>query len=294
MTWAHSIGLAAVRALYTELALEPKPGLVSFRDTGSHQDMNASTFLRSLFALRHYFALMARAGCAGAPLPKLQALGLQAEARMLLATHGINTHRGAVFGLGLLCASAGQLQARGLDATAPHLRATLLATWGSALIDKAHIARCGTSTSHGQQAARCHGLRSAAEEAALGFPCLFEVAWPALQQAQVAGVGDRAARVQALFATLAVLDDTNLVHRGGMAGLRFAQSLARQFLADGGVLQPDWLSQARAIHTALVQRNLSPGGAADVLASACWMNAVCESCRHGSKPRPIVEPAIAV
>jgi triphosphoribosyl-dephospho-CoA synthase len=82
--------------------------------------------------------------------------------------------------------------------------------------------------------------------------------------------------VHALFATMAVLDDTNLVHRGGMEGLRFAQSLVEQFLATGSVFQADWLAQARAVHTEFVRRNLSPGGSADVLASACWMNAVCK------------------
>jgi triphosphoribosyl-dephospho-CoA synthase len=270
-----------VRALYAEVSLEPKPGLVSFRDQGSHQDMDGSTFLRSLFALRSYFPRMARAGWQGLPFAELQALGLQAESRMLAATRGINTHRGAVFGLGLLCASAGRVHALDLAVTPQHLRAVLLATWGQKLAERAQVAKLrpvfNPAMSHGQQVARLFGMRSAGDEAALGFPCLFDVTWPALHQALARGAGERAARVHALFATMAVLDDTNLVHRGGLNGLRFAQSLAKQFLATGSVFQADWLAQARAVHIAFVRRNLSPGGAADVLASACWMNAVCES-----------------
>ena len=79
---------------------------------------------------------------------------------------------------------------------------------------------------------------------------------------------------------MAVLDDTNLVHRGGIAGLRWmqaqaqAQAQARGFVAAGGVQPPDWLAQARALHLAAVQRRLSPGGSADVLASACWLSAI--------------------
>ncbi|MDP3337407.1 MAG: triphosphoribosyl-dephospho-CoA synthase, partial [Rhodoferax sp.] len=107
-TAAQKFGLAAVRALYAEVALEPKPGLVSFRDCGSHTDMTAQTFMRSLFALRGYFPHMVRAGHTGAPFAALEGLGKNAEARMLTATGGINTHRGAIFGLGLLCASAGR------------------------------------------------------------------------------------------------------------------------------------------------------------------------------------------
>ena len=96
------ISRGAVRALYAELALEPKPGLVSYRDNGSHADMNASTFLKSLFALRVFFGEVVRAGAEACSLAELQSLGLCAEARMLKATGGINTHRGAIFSLGLL------------------------------------------------------------------------------------------------------------------------------------------------------------------------------------------------
>ena len=268
---AQTLGLAAVRALYAEVALEPKPGLVSFRDCGSHTDMTAQTFMRSLFALRGYFPHMVRAGHDGAPFAVLQSLGQGAEARMLTATCGINTHRGAIFGLGLLCASAGQLHAQGLPFTSQHLRGTLLSTWGAALAQRARAARLSLPVSNGQKAVRRFGLRSAGDEAAQAFPVLFDVTLPALQAALRAGAGERAARVQALFATMAALDDTNCVHRGGMDGLRWVQNSAREFLNAGGVLQADWVAQARAMHSALVARRLSPGGSADVLASACWV-----------------------
>jgi len=233
--------------------------------------MTAQTFMRSLFALRGYFPNMVRAGHAGAPFAVLESLGKNAESRMLVATRGINTHRGAIFGLGLLCASAGQLQAQGLTLMPQHLRAVLLSTWGDALAQRAKAARLTAPVSNGQRAARCFGLRSAGDEAAQAFPVLFDVTLPALQAALQAGATIRAARVQALFATMAELDDTNCVHRGGIDGLRFVQASARQFLQMGGVLQSGWLPQARAIHNVFVARNLSPGGSADVLASACWV-----------------------
>lgn len=265
-------GRAAVRALYAEIELEPKPGLVSFLDCGSHHDMNGATFLRSLFALRGYFPPMVQAGADGSSFAILEALGKAAEARMLVATQGINTHRGAVFGLGLLCASAGQIHAQGLPFSPQNLRAVLLSTWGEALAARARAARRVVPTSNGQRVAQHYGMRGAGEEAAQAFPTLFEVTLPALQAAWASGATVRAARVQALFATMAVLDDTNNVHRGGIEGLRFVQSCARSFLAAGGVFQADWLRHARALHAAFVQRRLSPGGSADVLASACWVD----------------------
>lgn len=270
------LAAAAVRALYLELALEPKPGLVSLRDNGSHRDMNAATFMRSLFSLRHYFAHAARAGAREAPLRELEALGRQAEARMLAATQGINTHRGAVFCLGLLCAAAGRQLALREPATAAALQARLRSSWGQALHERAARARARAPRSHGEQAARRHALRSAGDEAALAFPTLFGTTWPALQGALQKGWPPRSARVQALFETIAALDDTNLVHRGGMPGLLFARRAAAAFLAAGGAGRPGWIDHARSVHQAFVARNLSPGGSADLLGAACWIALVCQ------------------
>ena len=190
---------------------------------------------------------------------------------MLSATGGVNTHRGAVFLLGLLCAAAGRLSAQGGDLTAVGLRDCLMSHWGQALRWRAESAAQAAPVSNGQRAARRFGMRSAGDEAALGFPTLFEVTLPSLQVALQAGHAPRAARVQAFFATMAVLDDTNTAHRGGWEGIRFVRASAQAFLDAGGVAQANWLQPARAIHAEFVARRLSPGGAADVLAATCWL-----------------------
>ncbi len=263
---AQDIGRAATLALYDELALSPKPGLVTLTDRGSHSDMDARTFMRSLLALRGYFVSIAELGAAGAPFQALERCGIEAEARMLAATGGINTHRGAIFMLGLLCACAGALGRRGTPA---ELRETLLARWGQALSARAQR----PSTLPGGIAARRLGLRSASEEAALGFPTLFETAEPALRDARARGLASTPARLDTLFAVMAELDDSNLAHRGGLEGLRFAQAAARDFLAAGGAAQG--LAAAHEVGADFVRRCLSPGGAADTLAAACWLERVC-------------------
>ena len=261
------IGRAAVAALYDELALAPKPGLVSFADSGSHRDMDARTFMRSLFALRHSFARLAALGAAGADFTALADEGLRAEQVMLTATGGINTHRGAIFSLGLLCASAGWLRAQGARPAAARLRQHLLAHWSPALARRPR----GACRSHGASAAEAHGLRGANAEAALGLPVLFETTWPALQAAIKQGLPMQAAQLQAFFATLACLDDTNLAHRGGLAGLRWAQAAAHTWLQGGGAARPGAVGEAWALHREFVARRLSPGGSADMLAAACWL-----------------------
>ncbi|MEO6280113.1 triphosphoribosyl-dephospho-CoA synthase MdcB [Roseateles sp.] len=263
----QEIGRAATLALYDELALAPKPGLVTLIDRGSHADMDAHTFMRSLFALRSYFVRIAELGAAGAPFEALERCGIAAEARMLAATSGINTHRGAIFMLGLLCASASALSAQGHRLTPLALRHTLAERWGAALTARAQR----PSTLPGGMAAHRLGLRSASAEAALGFPTLFETAEPALRAALARGLASAPARLDTLFAIMAVLDDSNLAHRGGLEGLNFAQAAARDFLAAGGAGCPHGLDAAKALGAEFVRRRLSPGGAADTLAAACWL-----------------------
>lgn len=275
-------GHAATAALHDELALFPKPGLVSFVDSGSHRDMNAATFQRSLTALGPSFVQMASLGAADAPFAALEGCGIVAEQRMLAATGGVNTYRGAIFTLGLLCAAAGRQTAAGHRLDVDGLRAALQRSWGAALAarceaggrSKAAADDPPTALSNGRQAARRLGLRGAGHEAAEGFPVLFEIGWPTLTAATRAGLDPRSARLQTLFALIAVLDDTNLAHRGGLDGLRFAQRAARTFLAAGGAARPGAMAEAVAIHHAFVARRLSPGGAADLLAAACWLQRI--------------------
>ncbi|MDE2146864.1 MAG: triphosphoribosyl-dephospho-CoA synthase MdcB [Burkholderiales bacterium] len=264
------IGRAAVAALYDELALAPKPGLVSFVDSGSHDDMDARTFLRSLFALRHGFVRLAGLGARGAGFEALAAEGVAAEQRMLQATGGINTHRGAIFSLGLLCAAAGAVAAAGGPLRPDTVRRALLHHWGAALAARPR----GGGASHGAQVRTRLGLPGAAEAAAAGFPVLFETTWPTLAAARQQGLAPAAARLQALMHTVAVLPDTNLAHRGGTAGLRHAQASAQGWLRAGGAFAPDGLARARTLHRDFVARRLSPGGAADMLAAACWLQRV--------------------
>lgn len=261
----------AVRSLYAELALYPKPGLVSLVDNGSHTDMTAVTFVRSLFALRRYFLHITRAGMRDASFHELKQLGIEAEARMLRATGGINTHRGAIFCLGMLCAAIGRCQADGVPLTAGAVQRALVERWGRAL--GAHSVDAG-SRSHGAEALQRYAASGAREEGALGFPSVFAVGLPALRRTLAAGRGMREARIDALFALMAHISDTNVYHRGGAQGAMTVRRQARAFIARGGTACPDWEARALTSHRAFVAARLSPGGAADLLGAACLLQAV--------------------
>ncbi|MDY7574865.1 triphosphoribosyl-dephospho-CoA synthase MdcB [Actimicrobium sp. CCI2.3] len=278
-SFSAQIGRHAVRSLHAELALYPKPGLVSLVDNGSHDDMTATTFLRSLFALRHYFIRITAAGAAEASFSTLQQLGIAAEARMVMATGGINTHRGAIFCVGMVCAAIGACRARQVMLTAESISATLRAQWGEALVAHTHVVAAppGSAPSHGMQAAARHAASGAREEAALGLPSVFEVALPALQRTLAAGRSLHCAQVDAFFSLMAHISDTNVYHRGGAAGAALVKQLAQDFLARGGSAHPHWKDQALAMHQTLVRQRLSPGGAADLLAATCLVQTVTSS-----------------
>ncbi len=264
---AEALARRAVEALRLELDTYPKPGLVSHIDSGSHTDMDAATFTASAAALEPYFAELARAGREGRGMGALRGIGLDAEAAMRAATDGVNTHRGAIFGLGLLVSAAGAL-------------------WtGSRLPPNAlgrHVRRhhaegilAGPELLHapGARARRRFAVGGAPAEAAAGFPTLYGVGLPALRRGRRLRPGEpMATRVEACLALVASLEDTNLLHRGGRAGSAFARAETAAFVARGGVGRPTWHAEAEALHRAFVVRRLSPGGAADLLAMTLFVD----------------------
>jgi triphosphoribosyl-dephospho-CoA synthase len=180
---AAAIAGIAADCLLAEVETWPKPGLVSHVDRGSHNDMDADTFRRSVAATRPFYGLLAAAGADGAEMPELRRIGLDAERAMLVATGGVNTHRGAIFGLGLLCAAAGAAAVEGrppsfvfLRCPAAVLGAVVRQRWGRAIAGGPIPLQ-----SHGTQALRRFGAGGARAEAAGGFQSVLDVGLPALR-----------------------------------------------------------------------------------------------------------------
>ena len=275
-----TVARQAVRSLHGELVLYPKPGLVSLVDNGSHQDMTALTFVRSLAALRHYFRKITLAGIEGADFERLVTLGTQAEARMLTATRGINTHRGAIFCLGLLCAAIGRAHGADAGPDAAAIRTALVDTWGASL--QMHRAT-GTPLSHGARVCVVHTIGGARAEAAAGMPSVFEIGLPALRRTLRAGRSWHCGCTDAFFALLAAVEDTTVYHRGGAAGAALVRAHGQRFLDAGGTACPDWQRTALASHRLFVARRLSPGGVADLLAATCLV----QHATHGVSRGPV-------
>lgn len=270
-----ALAQAAVTALHDELKAYPKPGLVSPVDSGSHADMDFALMCRSADALLRPFADLAIAGRAGHSFDDaLMPLGVAAERRMLTATGGVNTHRGAIFSMGLIVASVAAAAEHASVLSPEQVQATLLREWGAALDD--HACRASVASSHGALVQRSTGRDGARREAALGFPSVFQIGIPAYQRAQEAGLDDNAAAIQTLFTLMEAVDDTTVLYRGGLDAGLFVRRSAAAFLASGGCAQHGWFEKAEALHRAFVASNLSPGGCADLLAATLFVSRCCD------------------
>lgn len=265
----QALGALAAKALLYEVCTTPKPGLVDRKNNGSHRDMDVFTFLDSTAALLPYFEEAVRLGMEIRNLPpqetfrRLRQAGAAGERAMFRSTGGVNTHKGAVFTLGTVCAAAGRLwTAVGFS---KDLEATLaLSGEMSAQAvqeDFEAIRREGAHTT-GQRLYLEHGLEGIRGELSRGLPAVAQIGLPTLRRHLAAGDSLEQAGVQVLLALMAQVVDTNLIARGGLEGQQWAMEQTKNLPQGRAATQ----QEAEKLDRALIERNLSPGGCADLLA----------------------------
>lgn len=241
---AETLGEMAENALLAEVHFTPKPGLVDEANNGAHRDMDVPLFERSAHALRPCFEEFVRLGLQGASPAALQQAGVRAEQAMFAATGGVNTHKGAIYSGALLLHAAGRLLSGEEEGDLCELAAQTAA---------AIPAPTGT---HGAAVrAQCGGIRT---EAVSGYP----TAQAVLRQLRQSGPLD------ALLLSMSRLDDSTLWHRGGAEGAQLVRSRAADILAAPASERE---ARTRRLDAELIERNLSPGGSADLLAMAFFL-----------------------
>lgn len=254
--------------MWQELRLTPKPGLVDKRNSGAHSDMDYALFSRSIRAIAPWFARFTELGFTQGEQPAegqlchLRPMGIACEQAMYHATQGVNTHKGGIFSLGLLCFAAGRLQRQGRCVSADNLCLTV-SELCHGLVAKELMA-CRQAMTAGEKQYRQYRLTGARGEAEQGFSTLRRDVLPYWYQVPI----ERRLH-HALLRLMAVNPDSNLVSRGGMNGLRYVQSYAQKLLKTG------WDDNRLAqMDDDLNARHLSPGGSADLL-SVAWVLVHC-------------------
>lgn len=248
----EKIASHAVRALLDEVCVSPKPGLVDRFGSGSHHDMDIFSFVASASALWPYFKACFEKGAASAALsakdvlPLLKASGLEAERMMYCATGGVNTHKGAIYTLGILCAAAGRLWA--VDARPD------AAQW---------LRVCGEIAS----ANAAPGVR---EEVAKGLPSVCCIGLCALQAAEKTALCLNDRSLYVLLCLVAEVRDTNMLSRGGEEKALLARRKVKNYLGSFQ-LSPEISSLPEQglseLNHYFLSENLSPGGCADLLSA---------------------------
>ena len=265
----QALGALAAKALLYEVCTTPKPGLVDRKNNGSHRDMDVFTFLDSTAALLPYFEEAVRLGMETRDLPpqetfrRLRQAGAAGERAMFRATGGVNTHKGAVFTLGTVCAAAGRLWtvegfSKDLDAAL-----ALCGEMSAQAVQKDFeaIRREGAHTT-GQRLYLEHGLEGIRGELSRGLPAVAQIGLPTLHRRLEAGDSLEQAGVQVLLALMAQVVDTNLIARGGLEGQQWAMEQTKNLPQGRAATR----QETEELDRALIERNLSPGGCADLLA----------------------------
>lgn len=269
---AEYIAVRAYLALLQEVKTTPKPGLVDRRNSGAHKDMDMRHFFASANALRPFFCRIAETGYLSRDMTpqetfaKIRGVGIEAEKAMLEATHGVNTHKGAIFTIGLLCAACGRLGPDRWQAETI-LAEVAVMTAGVVAQDFAGVTTENAKTP-GERLYALHGITGIRGQAEKGFPAIKDAGLPILKQGLQRGLSFNDSGAVALLHLLAVTEDTNIINRADIGAL---ESVHLEIKA---LLQEDpypAMEKIEALDDDFIRRNISPGGTADLLAATYFL-----------------------
>ena len=255
-TLPYLVAWLAINALKQELDLTPKPGLVDTHDNGSHSDMDYAIMLKSINALRSYFAQLAVISYSDC-LPEasqLQNMGIDAEKKMLAATGGINTHRGALFSMGLAVVAACHILATGCSSNFLDQWCKIVASIASQMP--------GSDNSHGNSVKAQHNVAGALDIARTGYSEMVNK-W---LKYYCDNCNDEHIKHKTLLLIMCSLDDTNVIHRAGF-------EMAQQVKQEAAHLLENFSTEGlEQMNQSFIARNISPGGAADMLSLTLFLS----------------------
>lgn len=260
-----SFARLAQKAILREAVLFPKPGLVDPKSAGAHKDMDIGHFVNSTLALYPAFYDFVAIGYSNPKdnahlLKEIKARGIEAEKEMLLATQGVNTHKGIIFSMGYLLCSVGVLTALGNVTIEGILQKVKELAQGIVERELGNLDH-KTLLTHGEILYKNHGLLGARGEVESGFVN----ALPAYELLKTQKEPNQQTLLKALLLIMTQNDDTNVVSRGGIKALELVKTKSQQLLElEGETL----LQELKDFDRLCIQKNISPGGSADLLSVA--------------------------
>lgn len=262
-----TIASLACKSLLYEVATTPKPGLVDRDNSGSHKDMDFFTFQASTAALFPYFKSCAKTGIetrnknASETFELLRGIGKIAEGEMLLATNGVNTHKGAIFSMGIFCGALGRIEPSLWREPKIVLDECAKMAAGLTSHDYANITN-ETADTAGEKLFLKYGISGARGQAEAGFPAVLSVGLPKLEDGLRRGLSINDAGCAVLLAMMACTIDTNIINRSSVEEHRCISRDIAELLQDEPFPSRETLKKLDA---EFIDRNISPGGTADLL-----------------------------
>ena len=254
-TVPYLIADLAERSLRQELDTTPKPGLVDKQDNGAHKDMDYALMSASISALRPYLTRIAVESAAEVNAAGIMSIGIEAEAAMLKATGGVNTHKGALFCIGLSIAAASFLACSTGTVEADSFRE---------LVSRTASRIPSAQSTHGAEAKRNFKVGGALDNAREAYPELFTAWLPYYRSLE----DDPYRCHKTLLYIMTILDDTNVLHRRGFEGLAHTKSEAARLLKDFS------MSGLSSLNYDFIRENISPGGSADMLSLTMFIKSI--------------------
>lgn len=265
----NSLTQNALRALLYEVVTLPKPGLVDPLDHSTHPDMNIYTFIDSSASLVPYFEnCIAAAQNADDNLlnlfEKIRGLGIKAEKKMFIATDSVNTHKGAIFSLGIILTAFAYAQKNYPNYTLNDIQAIIQQMTCNILDDFHHH----QDTAGEKQFAKYH-LTGARGEAYRGFPTVFEIGVPYLTQTNGT---TQEKLINTLLFLAANIKDSNLLKRSNDPQIfEWVKSQIKIFFKRGGYHTNAGKEFLNQLNHEFTKRNLSLGGTADMLIATIFV-----------------------
>jgi len=277
---AHYITSLAQRAILYEVSTTPKPGLVDCNNPGAHRDMDFFTFMASASAIYEglkectMMGLQFKCSDKTKLLQYIRIPGVECETSMFKATRNINTHKGIIFSLGILCAVAGYLFAKkeSLDFTIEELCNEVSEVCKGLTEKDFKDLDKKEKLTHGEILYIKYGYKGIRGEVENGFHTVRGTAIPVLKQwDRCKDLSKNQLFIQMLFSIMTMSEDTNVVTRGGIEKLAYVKSEANKFISLGGVRQSNYILILEDMNKNFIEENISPGGSADLLAVSIFL-----------------------
>ncbi|MDK2809969.1 MAG: triphosphoribosyl-dephospho-CoA synthase [Petroclostridium sp.] len=271
----EQISQYAVESLLYEVSATPKPGLVDRRNAGAHKDMDYFTFMSSTAALAHYFYKSAVLGAEAAQkdpadlFNNLRALGIEAEKRMFEATGGVNTHKGLVFSLGIICAAAAScyFENNGSKLDCEIISSKIIKMTRGLSERELTASQNKEKMTYGEKIYKKYGIKGIRGEAESGYSTVLSTSLPVMRElvnSRAADIND--ILVQVLLYLMTVSEDTNVIARHDLCILEYVKEYARRALSLGGIFTEEGRKIIYEMDEDFIKKNISPGGSADLLA----------------------------